>query len=290
MEPNTNLRGAWFVRQAQSAQEHAHQARQRALHGDDISQDPSHNDIGRDPCHYDISRGSVRNYVTRGHSRNDNRHRPYPAGRLSRYHTDSAPRSAGPQGMSSARPPPPPRPKKSRIYVNRDPPEGATDLTHLPAVEGRHVLAVMHCAMARALNFDAERRAERTDECYEWRVIEYGTLPPPHVMAKQLPYYEGLGRPSHGPPATLPPRQTQQESGAGCVETDLGETGLGETELGETELGETELGETESGKTESGETELRGGQEEEESRSPTQPVDGQPWQGTIGRLRDYLGL
>ncbi|RYP29138.1 hypothetical protein DL767_006908 [Monosporascus sp. MG133] len=124
--------------------------------------------------------------------------------------------------------------------------------------------------MAKALNFDAGRRAERADECYEWRVIEYRTLPPPHVVARQLLYFEELGRPSHGPPATLAPRQTQQELGAGGIETEFGEMELGETKLGETEL--------------------RGEQEGEESQSPAQPVDGQPWQGTIGRLRDYLGL
>ncbi|RYP76702.1 hypothetical protein DL771_001624 [Monosporascus sp. 5C6A] len=346
MEPH--LRGARFVRQAQ---EHAHQARQHALRGNDIPRGPSPDDISRHPA---------RNLVTRGPPRNDNRHRPYPAGRPSRYQTESAPRSAGPQGTSSPRPPPAQRPKKGRIYVNRDPPEGAwvpqprgasdrpplpfnrnwifcmncgrmhdpalcrgpldkrgflnncgicggrhlvddcpykteelleyvlwycrqglppfatrIDLTHLPAVEGRHVLAVMPCKMARALNFDAERRAERADECYGWRVIEYGTLPPPQVVAKQLPYYEELGRPSHGPRATLAPKQTQQESGAGGVETELEETMLEETELGETKFGETEL---------------RREQEDEESQSLARPVDGQPWQGTLGRLRDYLGL
>ncbi|RYO92564.1 hypothetical protein DL766_002355 [Monosporascus sp. MC13-8B] len=334
MEPN--LRGARFVRQAQRAQEHAHQTRRRALHGNGITQDTSHNDISRDPA---------RNYVTRGRSRNDNRHRPYPSGRPSRPNTGSAPRNAGPQGMPSPRPPPPPppppKPKKRRIYVNRDPPEGAwvpqprgasdrpplplnrnwifcmncgrmhdpavcrgpldkrgfvnncgicggrhlvddcpykteelleyvlwycrqglppfatrVDLAHLPAVEGQHVLAVMPCTMARALNFDAERRAERADECYEWRNW-VGLATDPLLPSLQ-------GRPS------------RNRKPAGI-----------ETELGETELRETELGEAELGETKSRETELRG---EEQGRSPARPVDGQPWQGTIGRLRDYLGL
>ncbi|RYP86947.1 hypothetical protein DL769_000627 [Monosporascus sp. CRB-8-3] len=361
----SNLRGARFVRQAQRVQEHAHHTRLHALHGNDLFLDPSRNDIPRDPSRNDISRNPPRNYVPRGPSRNDNRHRPYPAGRPSRHYTGSAPRNAGPQGISPPPPPPPPKPKKRRIYINREPPEGAwvpqprgapdrpplplnrnwifcmncgrmhdpalcrgpldkrgfvnncgicggrhlvddcpykteelleyvlwycrqglppfatrIDLTHLPAVEGRHVLAVMPCTMARALNFDAERRAERADECYEWRVIEYGTLPPPHVMARQLPYYKELGRPSHGPPATLAPRQTQQESGAGDIETESEGTELRGTELRGTELRGTELRGTE----------LRKEQEEDERQSPAQPVDGQPRQGTIGRLRDYLGL
>ncbi|RYO93801.1 hypothetical protein DL764_007936 [Monosporascus ibericus] len=102
---------------------------------------------------------------------------PAPGG-PSRYYTESGPRRAGPQGMSSPPPPPPPRPKKRHIYVNRDLPEGALSRNPEPA----------------------------------------------------------------------------------RIETELGET------------------------------KLRGEQEEEESQSAAQAADVQPWQGTIGRLRDYVGL